>query len=123
MKNRYINPILKNSYQNLEIGDLFDWNNIDAHRLVDAIVLSAKNPDLLRLFLDDLLTKTELEKCADRLYVAYLLSLGTPFSFINQTTGFAPATITRISKQIRNKKGGYYTTLNALYPSIPYFNY
>jgi len=102
---------------------LINWNTMNADRLIKALVIAAENPDLLRLFLDDLLIKSEIEQCVMRIYAANLLALAMPYTFVRQLTGLSNSTISRISKQICNKKGGYYATLQKLYPrGISYFN-
>ena len=96
--------------------DLLNWNNIDAQRLVKAIMTCAKKPDLLRLFLDDLLTKSELELCIKRLYAANLIAMAMPYINTYQMTGLSSTTISRITKQMCNKKGGYNASFKRMYP-------
>jgi len=100
----------------IDPNSLINWNTINADRLVKAFLIAGNDPDSLRLFLDDLLTKSELEQCIKRMYAANLLVLGTPFKFIVMMTGLSTATITRISRQTRHKNGGYCSTLRKLYP-------
>ncbi len=96
---------------------LINWNTMDAHRLAKAFMTSAENIDSLRLFLDDLLTKNEIEQCIKRIYAANMLAIGMPFKVIAQTSGLSSTTIARISRQIRHKKNGYCSILRKMYPS------
>ncbi len=108
---------------NLDNQDFFNWNTADANRLVKALLISAKNPDTLRIFIDDLLTKSEIKLCVTRLHAVNLIILGMPYTSIVQLTGLSSTTIARISKQICNKKGGYYNTIQKMYPhGIRYFD-
>ncbi len=72
---------------------------------------------MLRLFLDDLLTENEMDLLIRRLQAAYMLSLATPYSFVETSTGLSSSVIARISKQLRDKKGGYCEILRRLYPN------
>ncbi len=92
------------------------WDSIDGERLIRAFRL-AETPNILRLFLDDLLTEKELNLFIRRLQAAYLLSLGTPYSFVKISTGLSQTTIARISKQLRDKRAGYNEILIRLNPN------
>ncbi len=70
-------------------------------------VLSLKSQEDCRKFFDDICTINELLSIAQRLEVARLLSEGTTFSVIAETTGASTATIARVNKCIRYGAGGY----------------
>jgi len=88
---------------------------MDDERLIDAFRAVQTVEDTARL-LKDLLTAQELESCVRRLQVAYLLEIGTPYSQISETTGMSSRTISKISKKLTDKRGGYYTALKNAYP-------
>jgi len=112
---RYTNPRFQDSTTK-NLPDLHNWNNMDSHRLVKAIMICSKTPDLLRLFLDDLLTKSEIELCIKRLLAANFIAMGAPYINTYQMTGLSSTTISRITKQIINKKGGYNASFSRMYP-------
>src|ERR1035437_7827313 len=77
--------------------NLVNWNLLNYQALIKAI-MSAETPDLMRLFLDDLLTKTEIETLVRRFQTAELIMLGAPYNQIIQSTGMSSKVIARISK-------------------------
>ena len=117
---KYINPRFtdpqntKNS-SSICLPDLHNWNDADSHRLVKAIMICSKTPDLLRLFLDDLLTKNEIELCVKRLLAADFIAMGAPYINTYHMTGLSSATISKIMKKIKNKKGGYNASFSRMY--------
>ena len=96
--------------------NLINWNSIDNNRLIKALMV-IRTPDLMRLFLDDLLTKSEIEQCIRRLHAVELILMGAPYVFVRQSTGLGPSTIARISKQLIYKKGGYQEIMDRLHPN------
>jgi len=98
------------------------WDTIDGERLIKVLMMT-ETPDMMRLFLDDLLTESEIDLCIRRLQAVYMLSLATPYRFVRNSTGLSPSTISRISKQLIDKRGGYSEALKRLYPNgIRYFD-
>lgn len=92
-----------------------NWNTIENERLIDSI-MSAETPDQIRRFLDDLMLESELKRCVQRLNAAYLLSLFAPYTFIVKSTGLSSTTISRISKKLADRRGGFRETLKRLNP-------
>ena len=92
------------------------WNLTDKERLIKAIK-TANTPDLLKDFLDDLLTEKEIELLTKRLRVACLLFECVPYSQIQKFTGLNPNSITRISKKLKNKQGGFRVILRKMNPN------
>jgi uncharacterized protein YerC len=98
------------------------WNTVDGERLIRAFRLT-RTPDMMRLFLDDLLTENEADLCIRRFQAADMLRIGTPYSFIRNSTGLSPNTIAQISKKMRDNRGGYSEILERLHPNgIRYFD-
>lgn len=93
------------------------WNTIEGERLIDAFMVATKRPDIMRLFLDDLMTESELDLCIRRFQAVYMLSIGTPYSYVSSATGLSSATIARISKQMCNRRNGYGEIMFRLYPN------
>ena len=92
-----------------------DWNNSDRDRLIQAFKL-ADSEHLLKSFLSDLLTEKEISLCVRRFKAAALIVEGTPYVHIQWMTGLSSATISKISKQLANKKGGFHEILDKLNP-------
>lgn len=66
-----------------------------------------ENTKEVDIFLQDLLTKTELEEFANRWQVAKMLESKTPYTKIESQTGMSSTTIARISKWLQGGAGGY----------------
>ncbi len=105
-----------------------NWNTFENQRLIN-VICSFRTPDKLRLFLDDLLTEKEIGQIVKRLQVVTLIYAGAPYEAITDITGMSSTTISRISKALINKKGGFWEALHKLYPngyhsidSLYYFN-
>jgi len=88
----------------------------DVERLVEAF-LAPNTADAMRSFIKDLMTEAESKRFARRLYAAYQLSSGASYTFLEETTDLSSATISHISKQLKNPQGGYNQILSRLYPS------
>ena len=65
-------------------------------------------------FFGDLFTVKEIEELSSRLEVARLLKLGVNYNEIAAKTGASTATISRVSKCLTGKSGGYRTVLSKL---------
>jgi uncharacterized protein YerC len=83
-----------------------NWNTRAAEELIDAFFV-ANRRDLLRLFLEDLLTKNEIEQCIQRLQAVKWLLIGTPYEFVHYNTRLSSSTLSRLSKLLINKQGGF----------------
>jgi uncharacterized protein YerC len=91
------------------------WNSQSGERLLQSFSLAAKG-GFMKEFLDDLLSDTEFKRLASKLFVLEMLFMGTPYSYMIETYGLSPKTISAISKKTANKKGGYYRVMMELYP-------
>ncbi len=92
-----------------------NWNSINSQRLIK-VISSFKYPDELRLLLDDLLTENEISEIIRRLEAATWLYACAPYEAITNITGLSSKTISKISKKMINKKGGYWLAIHKLYP-------
>jgi len=82
-----------------------------------------QTPDMMRLFLDDLLMDSEIDLFTRRLQAADMLYIGTPYRYVRDSMGLSSKIIARISKQMRDKRGGYSEILEKLHPhGIRYFD-
>lgn len=85
--------------------------------LVEAI-LSLKNEEECRAFLEDVMTGKEIQDCGQRLLVAQLLSRQMVYSQIAEVTGASSATISRVNRCYIYGAGGYRTVLPRLSASV-----
>jgi len=76
-------------------------------------ILQLKNETEVYDFLDDICTIKEIEDLANRLLIAKLLMTHYTFIEIEEATGASSATISRVNRCLKNKKG-YYTVLKRL---------
>lgn len=81
--------------------------------LIDAI-LSLENEEETALFLEDLMTRKEIEDAAQRMLVAKLLSKKVVYSKIAEETGASTATISRVNRAYQYGSGGYRTVLDRI---------
>ena len=75
---------------------------IDA--LYDAIV-SLENREQCRELFDDLCTRKEIEKMAERLYAAKLLLEGNTYNQVIAQSDISSATLSRVSRCVQYGKG------------------
>ena len=102
--------------------NLVNWNTKDNQAFIKAL-MSADTPDLMRLFLDDLLTKTEIETFVRRFQTACLIMTGTPYDHITRLTGMSSKVIARISKSMINKRAGFQVIIKKMHPNgMHYFD-
>jgi TrpR family trp operon transcriptional repressor len=66
-------------------------------------------------FMEDILTPTELEKIVTRWQIIKQLSRGVPQREIAKKLGVSIAKITRGSRELRDKKGGFNQVLEKYY--------
>jgi uncharacterized protein YerC len=98
------------------------WNISDKERLIAAFCVAESDEDIA-IFLADLFTAGEIDLCEKRLKAACLIKDGAPYSQIHSITGLSSNTIARISKQLRNKKGGFQRIMELLKQKGPaYFD-
>ena len=88
-------------------------NNETVDKLYQAI-LSLRDKEECRLFLEDICTIQELETIAQRLQVAALICEGKSYSEVNKITGASTTTICRVGKCINYGEGGYRMAIERL---------
>lgn len=81
--------------------------------LIQAI-LSLKNEEECRAFLEDLMTGKEIQDCSQRILVALYLSQGMVYNRIAQITGASSATISRVNRCCMYGMGGYRAVLDRI---------
>lgn len=81
--------------------------------LVKAI-LSLKDEEECKSFLDDLCTYQELEKMAQRLEAAKLLLEGNTYEQVIEKTKISSTTLSRVSRCIRYGEGGYKNVIDKI---------
>ncbi len=81
--------------------------------LIQAI-LSLKNEEECRAFLEDLMTGKEIQDCSQRILVALYLSQGMVYNRIAQLTGASSATISRVNRCCMYGMGGYRSVLDRI---------
>ena len=83
----------------------------ESFRMLFKAMLSLENEEECAAFLEDLMTRKEMEDVAQRLAVAKMLSEQAVYSRIVEKTGASTATICRVSKCLNYGAGGYRTVL------------
>lgn len=79
-----------------------------------AVILSLKTPDEAKQFFGDLLTKEEIEEFSKRWQVARMLDEEIPYTQIQDKTGLSSTTVARISRWLKQGKGGYRLMLDRI---------
>ena len=77
------------------------------YQLLIQAIISIQNEEECMAFLDDLMTKKELNDIAQRLLVAKMLSEQAVYNKIVEETGASTATISRVNRCILYGDGGY----------------
>ena len=90
------------------------WDNQKTKDLLQN-VLAIKSLREAKMFFRDLMTEGELLEFGNRWKVAQMLSAGLSYPEIQKETGLSTRTIARISKWLKNGKGGYRLALNKLH--------
>lgn len=81
--------------------------------LMDAL-LALKNREECYKFLDDLLTRKEMDDLSQRLMVAMMLKNGSTYSDITTVTGASSATIGRVNRAFTYGSDGYKLIIDRL---------
>ncbi|MBQ7715378.1 MAG: TrpR-like protein [Clostridia bacterium] len=90
-----------------------NYDAASSDRLFKAI-LSLKNEEEVRKFLEDVCTLKEIADMAQRLDAAILLDQGCNYQKIGETVGISTATISRVSRCLNYGPGGYRTVIDRL---------
>ena len=84
-----------------------DVRETEGYRLLIKALLSLENEREYDAFLEDILTKKEINDMAQRLLVAKRLSEQVVYSKIVEETGASTATISRVNRCYNYGAGGY----------------
>lgn len=84
-----------------------DLKENKGYNLLIKAIMSLESEDECEKFLEDLLTRKEIEDSAQRLLVARLLSEQVVYSKIAEETGASTATISRVNRAYLYGSGGY----------------
>ncbi len=82
------------------------WDNLKTEQLLQAI-LALKNIKEAKAFFRDLLTPDELDEFGNRWLAVQMLNAKVSYNLIQKQTRLSSRTIARISKWLKNGKGGY----------------
>lgn len=83
--------------------------------LIEALyqkIVQLKSVEECQRFFDDLCTISEIQSMSQRYKVAEMLDANETYASIEHVTGASTATISRISKSLNGKAGGYRLMLN-----------
>lgn len=90
------------------------WDNQKTKDLIE-IVLALESEKEAKMFFRDLMTEKELLEFGNRWKAVQMLSGKASYPEIQDETGLSTRTIARISKWLKNGKGGYKLALNKLH--------
>ncbi|MCH3967951.1 MAG: YerC/YecD family TrpR-related protein [Atopobiaceae bacterium] len=85
----------------------------EVRQLERALCLPATTDDAQALLLD-LCTPKEISDLAQRLDVARLLAAGESYHEVSRVTGASSTTVSRVSKCLNGKRGGYRMVLDRM---------
>lgn len=88
-------------------------NEAEIKRLGEALC-ALTTPEEAQAFLTDICSPKELADLAQRLEVARLLSKGASYLDVSHATGASSTTVSRVSKCLNGKAGGYRIALGRL---------
>jgi TrpR-related protein YerC/YecD len=77
------------------------------------VIADIKSPDEAMAFLEEILTKTEMEAIAKRLAVAHYLEKGHSYENIRETLKVSSATVASVAEQLKGN-GGYQVALKKI---------
>lgn len=77
------------------------------------LLASIKHPKLMDGFIEDILTPVEFEEIVSRWQIIKQLSKGVPQREIAKNLRVSIAKITRGSRELRDKEGGFWTVLKS----------
>ncbi len=77
-------------------------------------ISALKTDDELKLFLEDLLTPSEVKAISERWTVVLKLEEGSSYRRIYEETGVSTATVTRVARALSSGAGGYRKALERM---------
>lgn len=81
---------------------------------LETALCEAGSVELIRAFLEDLLSEAELVEIRNRWLAAQMLEQLFSYSKIEETTGLSSTTIARVSKCLKGRAGGYKTLMDKI---------
>ena len=87
---------------------------IKGYELLVRAIVAIENEEECGAFLEDLMTRKELDDITQRLEVAKMLSEQTVYNKIVEETGASTATISRVNRSFLYGAGGYKRALEAI---------
>lgn len=84
-----------------------------AHQL-SWVLAQIDNVDVMRAFVRDVMTESEIREISARLEAARLLRLGTRYTEVISATELSSRTVARVSHWLHEGKGGYAAALELL---------
>lgn len=100
----------------MDIDELFEREDVD--RLIHVFAELGSYQEM-RAFLTDLCTPREISDLAQRLQVALYLDEGYPYVEVQAKTGASSTTVSRVSKALNGRHGGYRSVLVHLEDGTP----
>ena len=87
------------------------WSECENGKMLIDALLSLKTREECAAFLEDLMTRREIDDMMQRIEVARMLSEKTVYTVIAEKTGASTATISRVNRAYSYGAGGYQTVL------------
>lgn len=91
-----------------------NFSENESYRLLIKAIVAVQNEEECAIFLDDLMSKKELNDISQRLLVAKMLSEQAVYNKIVEATGASTATISRVNRCILYGDGGYSRILSRI---------
>ena len=91
-----------------------DFRKTEGFQFLTRALLSLESEAECAAFLEDLLTRKELEDVTQRLMVAKMLSEQVVYNKIVEQTGASTATISRVNRALHYGADGYQNILNKI---------
>lgn len=88
-----------------------NWSECENGKMLIDALLSLKTREECAAFLEDLMTRREIDDMMQRIDVAKMLSEKTVYTVIAEKTGASTATISRVNRAYLYGAGGYRTVL------------
>lgn len=91
-----------------------NWSECENGKMLIDALLSLETREECAAFLEDLMTRREIDDMMQRIDVAKMLSEKTVYTVIAEKTGASTATISRVNRAYLYGAGGYRTVLERI---------
>lgn len=98
----------------MSIDSIEEGRTEPAYTELQRALLEASSAGDISAFLEDLMTGQELSEMRNRWLAAQMLYRGVRYSEIEAATGLSSTTVARVSKWLKQGKGGYLRLLRQL---------